>query len=146
MEISQELKLQRILSAEWKKYSGKPKPVWLSLKGVIKKNVNKNRWDIEFAVNDKVLFSIVNLRIFGVPTKFQKRFIGPFKITAKVSRNAYTFKFLEQWKLHPTFHVRLLKPWKSSEFTADESIPKDLTFKMGDDDVLWAIEKLLRWR
>ena len=37
---------------------------------------------------------------------------GPSKISAKIGGQAYTLQLPDDWKIHPTFHVSLLKPWR----------------------------------
>ena len=46
------------------------------------------------------------------PTKkLQERYIGPYKILAVVSPVAYKLELPETMKVHPTFHVSLLKEY-----------------------------------
>jgi hypothetical protein len=40
---------------------------------------------------------------------------GPFKIMEKIRVIAYRLKFLEQLKLHPTFHVIYLRPFHEDQ-------------------------------
>ena len=50
----------------------------------------------------------------------------------------------EDWRIHPVFHVSLLKDWKSA------SVQEDLAVSHEDapeiDEPYWEIEKILRWR
>lgn len=41
--------------------------------------------------------------------KFQPRYIGPFEIEKKLSSVNYRLKLPETLRIHPTFHVSLLK-------------------------------------
>jgi hypothetical protein len=43
------------------------------------------------------------------------RYNGPFKIMEKIRVIAYRLKFLEQLKLHPTFHVIYLRPFHEDQ-------------------------------
>src|SRR3954471_11964521 len=47
--------------------------------------------------------------------KFLPRFVGPFKISAIISPVAYRLNLLHTMKIHPTFHVSLLKPYINSD-------------------------------
>jgi hypothetical protein len=47
----------------------------------------------------------------GRSAKFIARYIGPFPITkAKLETSTYTLQLPPEYKIHPTFHARLLKP------------------------------------
>jgi hypothetical protein len=67
-----------------------------------------NRREVEFEVGDKVLLNSRHLTLYGC-RKLLPRFQGPFTVTKKVSPVAYTLQLPEDWKIHPTFHVSLLR-------------------------------------
>ncbi len=77
----------------------------------MKQKADKRRREVSFEVDDLVLLSTVHLKMKNVPAKFQKRFVGPFKVLAKVGQNACTLDLPASWKIHPTFRVSLLKKW-----------------------------------
>ena len=113
----------------------------------MKMHADKRRKAVTFKVNDLVLLSTQNLRMKDVPTKFAKRFVGPFKILAKIGENAYTLELPDGWKIHPTFHVSLLKEWKESVYTSGGPVsPDQLPIISEEGEELWETEKLLRWR
>jgi hypothetical protein len=62
-----------------------------------------------------VLLSTKNLKLKGEKNqplprrKLLPRFIGPFAITAKVGKVAYTLHLPATFHCHPTFHVSLLR-------------------------------------
>ena len=66
----------------------------------------------QFNVDDWVLLSTRHLHLRGMPTKLQKKFVGPFQVSAKIGGQAYTLRLPDDWKIHPTFYVSLLKPWR----------------------------------
>ena len=82
-----------------------------------------------FAVGDNVFLSTKNIgtnHLTHSAKKLQKRFIGPFPITERVSE--YTFKLQlpkSMSKLHPVFHVSLL--WKQ------KPTPEELQNRITDE-------------
>ena len=73
------------------------------------KYYNRKHRDIEFNVGELVLLSTRNLKMKGIPEKLKKRFIGPFNIEQRIGQQAYKLSLLENWKIHPVFHISLLK-------------------------------------
>ena len=54
-----------------------------------KKYYDKKRKDVQFSVGDLVLLSTTNLRMKNVPSKLQRKFVGPFSIVDKISPLVY---------------------------------------------------------
>ncbi|KAJ9556968.1 hypothetical protein OSB04_011582 [Centaurea solstitialis] len=78
-----------------------------------KSYADKRRYDLEFSLGDKVLLKmspwkgVIHFRKRG---KLGSRFIGPFKIIARVGRVAYWLELpLEFSQIHNTFHVSQLQ-------------------------------------
>jgi len=83
---------------------------------------NKYRRHIEYNIGDKVLLStrhINNPVDKNRPTrKLSPKFIGPYKIIKKVSTTAYKLDLPETLRIHPVFHVSLLKRYhETSNFS-----------------------------
>jgi hypothetical protein len=87
-------------------------------KGTMVSNYNKHHRDITFQVGDKVLLNTKNLRLASLEQsplrKFQPRFVGPFEITAAISPIAYRLALPGTMRIHPVFHVSLLKKYTTS--------------------------------
>ncbi|GJS90419.1 zinc finger BED domain-containing protein RICESLEEPER 2-like protein [Tanacetum coccineum] len=111
-----------------------------------KSYVNVRRKPLEFQVGDKVMLKVSPWKEvihFGKRGKLNPRYIGPFKIIAKVGIVAYHLELLEKLsRVHNTFHVSKLK-----KCMADEplTIPLD---EIQVDDKLNFIEepvKIMDW-
>nr|GEV55392.1 reverse transcriptase domain-containing protein [Tanacetum cinerariifolium] len=81
------------------------------------------RWKpLEFQVGDKVMLKVSHWKgviRFGKRGKLNPRYIGPFKILAKVGTTAYRLELPEQLsRVHSTFHVSNLKKCLSDETLA----------------------------
>lgn len=77
------------------------------------KNADRHRRALTLAVGDQVLLSTEGLQLKQGSNKLCSRFVGPFKITAVVNRNAYTLALPPQLQaLHPTFNIEKLKLYR----------------------------------
>ena len=54
---------------------------------------------VEHRVGDLVLLSSKNLSFKNIPTKLQKKFLGPFEVVEKIGSQAYRLKLPESWKI-----------------------------------------------
>ncbi|GKB13400.1 putative reverse transcriptase domain-containing protein, partial [Tanacetum coccineum] len=96
---------------------------------------------LEFQVGDQVMLRVSPWKgviYFGKQEKLNSRYIGPFKVLAKVRTIAYRLKLPQQLsKVHSTFHVSNLKKSLSDEPLA---IPLD---EIHIDDKLHVVEELV---
>ncbi|GJT84114.1 hypothetical protein Tco_1058456 [Tanacetum coccineum] len=78
-----------------------------------KSYADRRRKPLEFQDGDKVMLKVSlwkGVIHFGKRGKLNPRYIGPFKILAKVGTDAYRLELLEQLSfVHSTFHVSNLK-------------------------------------
>ncbi|GKE62102.1 hypothetical protein Tco_1512469 [Tanacetum coccineum] len=104
-----------------------------------KSYANVRRKPLEFQVGDKVMFKVSPWKgviRFGKRGKLNPRYIGPFKIIAKVGTIAYCLELPEKLsRVHSTFHVSKLKKYMADEPLA---IPLD---EIQVDDKLNFIEE-----
>ncbi|OMO77547.1 reverse transcriptase [Corchorus capsularis] len=87
-----------------------------------KKWADKKRRDVEYQVGDLVLVKLyTTLKNPGLHTGLVHRYEGPFRVLRRVGKLAYKFDIPRGYKfrMHPVFHVSLLKPYH-----ADEEDPK----------------------
>ena len=79
---------------------------------------DKHHRDVQFSIGDQVLLSTKNLNLASLALapsrKFLPRFIGPFKITSVISPVTYCLDLPHPMKIHPTFHISLLKTYINS--------------------------------
>jgi len=66
---------------------------------------------VKFQERDEVWLNIKNFQLpKGLSHKFLGPYTGPFKVLEKKLSNTYKLELLENLKVHPTFHVSILKP------------------------------------
>ena len=111
--------------------------------GLQQKYYDQKHRDVHYNVGDLVLLSTRNLKMKGAPAKLQRRFVGPFKIIEIIGQQAYKLSLPEDWKIHPVFHVSLLKDWRTASLQEDQPIPTDTPEV---EEPYYEIEKILRWR
>ena len=89
---------------------------------------NRHRRDVQFDVGDLVLLSTKNLPLkTDASRKLSLKFCGPFLVTAKRGPNAYTLDLPPEFgRVHRTFNISFLKPYKVSADTSDRPPPAPL--------------------
>ena len=112
--------------------------------GLQQKYYDRKHRDVHYTVGDLVLLSTRNLKMKGTPSKLQRRFVGPFKVIEVIEQQAYRFSLTEEWKIHPVFHVSLLKDWRTANLQEDQPVPTDDAPDV--EEPYYEIQKILRWR
>jgi hypothetical protein len=71
---------------------------------------NKSRQEVKFQEGDELWLNIKNFRLpEGLSHKFLGPYVGPFKVLEKKLSDTYKLKLPKNLRVHPTFHVSLLK-------------------------------------
>jgi transposase InsO family protein len=103
---------------------------------------DRSRVDVRYAVGDQVWLSTkhLKLRTTGV-RKLLPRFVGPFPILAEVGPVAYKLQLPPGWRVHPVFHVSLLKACKPGTRLGVQPPPEVV-----DGEVEYEVEAILTAR
>jgi hypothetical protein len=112
------------------------------------KNANKSRRDVLFEVGDQVLLNSHHVHLASQALrpskKLQHRFIGPYPIISKVSPVAYKLALPPDLRIHPVFHVSLLRPYLAPDTVAHRSPPVEPPPAISVDDHLeYEVEYIL---
>ncbi|CAA7014805.1 unnamed protein product [Microthlaspi erraticum] len=126
----------------------------------MKNNADKHRRELEFTTGDKVFLKLrpyhqqsVTKRLYQ---KLAARYYGPFEVLEKIGAVAYRLKLPEGSKIHPVFHVSLLKPVLGSDhqvFPLPESLAVNPVLVIEPEEVLdtryntaGQLEGLIQWK
>jgi len=87
-------------------------------------------------VGERVILSTINLKLLNQPSKkFRTCYISPYKIIENISSQAFKLELPSNMKLHPVFHVSLLKDFNSlsHESEVPNNSPSTNVMIYGDD-------------
>jgi hypothetical protein len=106
-----------------------------------KRQFDAHRRPKTFEVGDRVLLSTRNLNLKGVLCeKLGPRFIGPYTIEEQVGHVSYKLALPETMKVHPVFHVELLREYKGPDFVPPPAVECE------DGTMRWHVETILKER
>ncbi len=87
------------------------------------KYANQHRRYKEYKIGDKILLSTQHINTpidkYRPTKKLAPKYMGPYTISAVISATTYKLDLPANLKIHPVFHISLLKPYQeiSNEFT-----------------------------
>lgn len=111
---------------------------WAKAQVNIKKYYDNKHRDVQFSVGDWVLLSSRNIKLRRASQKLADKFLGPFQVVRRVGKNAYRLQLPQKYgRIHPTFHVSLLKPYHRRHGTEPPN-PVDVE---GEEE--WLVEEIL---
>ncbi|KAI2645539.1 Transposon Tf2-9 polyprotein [Labeo rohita] len=101
-----------------------------------------------YAPGHKVWLSTQDIRLRLPSRKLSPRFVGPFTILEQVNPVTFKLQLPPQYKIHPTFHISLLKPFHpplipSTEPGHEEEPPPPLLL---EDGSIYAVKEILQSR
>jgi hypothetical protein len=103
--------------------------------------VDKSRREVKFQEANEMWLNIKNFRLpEGLNHKFLGPYAGPFKVLEKKLSDTYKLELPENLRVHPTFHVSLLKP-----VARNASRPNRSTTQ-GPHQTWFIINQSLKWR
>ena len=82
--------------------------------------VNAGRRKVEYEVGQKGVVECEQLHLGeGLTPKFMSKIGAPFPIVEQVFKDIYKLELPPEIKVHPTFHVSFLKPFKDDTLWPD---------------------------
>ncbi|XP_048434595.1 uncharacterized protein LOC125474673 [Pyrus x bretschneideri] len=110
----------------------------------MRQQANKHCSDRTFSVGDWVFLKLQPYRQTSVSKthcpKLAHRYYGQFKVLPRVGQVAYTLDMPPHSRIHPTFHVSLLKPKVGAHTVASPILPPISS----DGASIWNPEKILQ--
>lgn len=76
----------------------------------------KRRGELKLEPSQNVWLSTSNLKLACPSKKLGPRFLGPFLIKRKINKVTFELELPESMRIHPVFHVSLLKPVTPDHF------------------------------
>ena len=112
---------------------------------VQKEQADNFRRDLTFKVGDKVLLSSRNMTIKVGSRKLLPKFLGPFQVLECIHDTAFKLQLPPSMKIHPVFHISLLKPYKenNSFLGRHQTPPQPIVV---DNEEEWEVEEVLDQR
>jgi Chromo (CHRromatin Organisation MOdifier) domain len=111
------------------------------------KYANQHRRHQEFKEGDQVLLSMRNINNpvdRNRPTKkLTNRFAGPYTIIKVISTTAYKLDLPNTMKIHPVFHISLLKPYQPSPNDFERPTPPPAIIIPETDHEEFEVETIL---
>jgi hypothetical protein len=104
-----------------------------------------HRRELQFAVGDEVLLSTKDIKVKTAGThKLLPKWIGPFKVLHCVNEVAYKLTLPSNLKIHPVFHVSLLKACEQGGRVQPPPVPELIVYI--ENELEYEVESVLAHR
>jgi hypothetical protein len=115
----------------------------------MKQIADQKRRDIMFQIGDWVLLKLhpycQQIVFKRVHQKLATRYYGPYKIVDKIGLVAYRLQLLEEARIHPVFHVSLLKRYQTKEGIVEPRLI-DIPPVIADEELILEPQTILDYR
>ena len=119
-------------------------------KGRQKQQADKKRSPVEYMEGQMVMLSSKNIHMKGPGSKkLLPKYIGPYKVTKLAGPAAVTLDLPRAMKCFNTFHVSLVKPYKSATTNDTANTPAIYNpppLLVQDGNAYWAVERIVQHR
>ena len=95
----------------------------------------------EYREGQKVWLKAVNIKTQRPSKKLDDKYLGPYQIERVLGKNVVKLALPETMKIHPVFHVSLIKPEKESKISGRQQEPSKPVIVEGEEE--WEVEKIL---
>ena len=111
-----------------------------------KQYADQKRREVNFSVGEQVLLSTKYFKLQGPrggTSKLLPKYVGPFKVSENIGPVACRLELPPHWKVHPVFHVSLLKTYHRSGRYQPPPVPVEI-----EGALEYEVERVIdhRWR
>ncbi|KAL0146658.1 hypothetical protein M9458_057998 [Cirrhinus mrigala] len=99
-----------------------------------------------FQVGNKVWLSTRDIRLRLPCKKLSPRFVGPFTITEQINPVTYWLQLPAHYRIHPTFHVSLLKPHYDSLLPTEPGREEPPPPMITEEGTIYRVKEILNSR
>ncbi|KAG8377407.1 hypothetical protein BUALT_Bualt08G0029800 [Buddleja alternifolia] len=106
------------MAKSWAEQSDLAKSFLEKARRKMKKWADPKRRHLEFNIGDKVLIKLIpqQFKAFrGMHKGLVRKYEGPYPVVAKVGKVSYGLDLPSTLKIHPVFHVSMLRPYQEDE-------------------------------
>jgi hypothetical protein len=111
--------------------------------GKQKQNADRKRREAQhYKVGDRVLLNAKNITTTRSSKKLDYKYLGPFEVEEVLGTNVVKLKLPDTMRIHPVFHVSLIKPFQEDP-SREEERPGPIIVE-GEEE--YEVEKIIRSR